>query len=324
MNFQDKITQLKSLIAGALTPLIDHDYWYLELPYYTNIGDVLIWQGTEDFLSGLAPRCAYKASLQTFRPRAIKADDIILLQGGGNFGDLWASCGNHDFRTRIVRDYPDNRIIVLPQTVFYADEARMAADAAVYARHKRLTLCARDRTSYDILRRHFSANTVLLLPDMAFCIDTAELKRYQGKALTKNLLLKRTDKELNTGVDFARYAREAETDTADWPSMEEVLFSVRLLNYCFSLKRRLPLLFTRPTDIYASAFFKPAMIKTGVRFISRYNKIYTTRLHGAILCCLLEKPFTFFDNTYGKNSGFYDTWLSDLDDAQFIRGTTAP
>jgi len=42
MNFRDKITQLKSLIAGALTPLIDHDYWYLELPYYTNIGDVLI------------------------------------------------------------------------------------------------------------------------------------------------------------------------------------------------------------------------------------------------------------------------------------------
>jgi glycosyltransferase involved in cell wall biosynthesis len=35
---------------------------------------------------------------------------------------------------------------------------------------------------------------------------------------------------------------------------------------------------------------------------------------------LLEKPFVFFDNSYGKNSGFFETWLSDLDEVKFMGG----
>lgn len=53
-------------------------------------------------------------------------------------------------------------------------------------------------------------------------------------------------------------------------------------------------------------------------FVNSYNYIYTTRLHIAILATLLEKPCTFIDNNYGKNSGFYQTWLNDIDDIIFI------
>jgi pyruvyl transferase EpsO len=60
------------------------------------------------------------------------------------------------------------------------------------------------------------------------------------------------------------------------------------------------------------------MIREGVKQISKYENIYSTRLHVAILSVLLEKPFVFFDNSYGKNSAFFETWLSDLDGAKFI------
>lgn len=71
-------------------------------------------------------------------------------------------------------------------------------------------------------------------------------------------------------------------------------------------------------DLYFQNFYKANLIKSGVRFVSSYKEIYTTRLHVAILCVLLSKPFVFIDNTYSKNLNFYKTWLHDLDNVNFI------
>ena len=65
-------------------------------------------------------------------------------------------------------------------------------------------------------------------------------------------------------------------------------------------------------DWYAQCFLLPALVRAGVEFVSRYRYVYTTRLHVMILSVLLGKECTFFDNTYGKNSAFYETWLKDL------------
>lgn len=49
MNATQKKKQLMDTITKVLTPLIDNDYVYLDLPYYNNLGDVLIWEGTKCF-----------------------------------------------------------------------------------------------------------------------------------------------------------------------------------------------------------------------------------------------------------------------------------
>jgi pyruvyl transferase EpsO len=46
----EKLQMLKHEIDVGLLGLIDNDYIYLDLPYYTNVGDILIWKGTEEFL----------------------------------------------------------------------------------------------------------------------------------------------------------------------------------------------------------------------------------------------------------------------------------
>ncbi|UVP53814.1 polysaccharide pyruvyl transferase family protein [Bacteroides cellulosilyticus] len=56
-----------------------------------------------------------------------------------------------------------------------------------------------------------------------------------------------------------------------------------------------------------------------MHFINPYKEIYTTRLHVAILSILTHKPFMFIDNSYGKNSSFYNTWLTDLNGSTFVR-----
>lgn len=51
---------------------------------------------------------------------------------------------------------------------------------------------------------------------------------------------------------------------------------------------------------------------------ARARRIYTDRLHGAILAILLEKPVTFYENAYHKNRGVYEYSLSGYDNVDFV------
>ena len=53
MNATQKKKQLMDTITKVLTPLIDNDYVYLDLPYNNKLGDVLIWEGNKCFLQNL-------------------------------------------------------------------------------------------------------------------------------------------------------------------------------------------------------------------------------------------------------------------------------
>ena len=49
----------------------------------------------------------------------------------------------------------------------------------------------------------------------------------------------------------------------------------------------------------------------GVDFLSQFDEVITTRLHGHILSLLMDIPSVMIDNNYGKNSRFYDAWLEE-------------
>ncbi|MDR0603310.1 MAG: polysaccharide pyruvyl transferase family protein [Bacteroidales bacterium] len=313
MTFQQKTDELKKLIEEALIPILHDDYIHLDLPYHPNIGDTLIWEGTKSFLKTLPYKCLYKASESTFRHKIIPESVIILLHGGGNFGDLWRI--HQTFRLKIIKQYPNNKIIILPQTVHYENASTLKDDSIIMAEHKNLTICARDRKSYKILKNNFF-NTILLVPDMAFYMDQERLNKYTVKPTKEILLLKRNDIELSKKNNYHQYISEkGAIEIHDWPTMEHNYFVQKVI---FKLIE----LFFFPKNVvdkYAECIYKPFLIRTGIQFISQYKYIYTTRLHVAILSILLQKPFTFFDNSYGKNSSFYDTWLSDIDTIKFIQ-----
>jgi len=310
MNFEQKIDELKNKIYEEFTPLIDSDYIHLDLPYHSNIGDTLIWEGEDTLLKNLPYKCLHKSSLFTFKESKIPESAIILLHGGGNFGDLWRRF--QDFRLDIIKQYKNNKIIIFPQTVWYKNELQAKADAEKMALHRNLTICARDKISYDFLKTHFN-NNILLLPDMAFCIEQQRLKRYIAKPTKDILLLKRRDQELSSRDDYYKYiTEEGNIEERDWPSVERPGIARDLIE-------KMGILSKSAVDKYVNYLYRPYLIKKGIIFISEYKYIYATRLHVAILSILLNKPFVFFDNSYGKNSAFYDTWLSDSDFIKFIR-----
>lgn len=310
MKDLDKILQLKTLIESTLTPLIDKDYWLLEVPYYTNIGDTLIWQGEMDFLNKLPYKCKGMSSFFTEVPNDIKEGEIILLQGGGNFGDLYEQ--PQDYRIKVARKYPNNKIIIFPQTVWFEDKNKMKECAEIFSSCKNLTICARDKVSYSILKENFS-NAILLVPDMAFCINIKKWKRYS--ATDKDLLLKRDDKELKTTTDIENLESSIDMTVTDWPTFNENSWQTTWLR---RTRKYLPCFY----DWYAYAIFRPYLINTGIKLIESHKMIYSTRLHAAILSVLLGKAsdLVWLDNSYGKNRNFYETWLKDCDGIQFIDG----
>lgn len=314
---KNKLNTLKQLIINQLGQLINTDYIFLDLPYYTNIGDTLIWKGTEDMLTNMPRKCIYRASIETYVRPDITKDITILLQGGGNFGDMWRR--HTEFVLRVLQDFPENKVIILSQTVHYSNNATLMADALQMSNHKNLIICARDVNSYNILNQHFKVSKILLIPDMAFCINEEILTKYSKKPKNKSLFFLRNDVE-KAQYDYHNFISEDQVDISDWPSMNQHLIVSKILILLTIIRKRIPnsSFFKKLINAYAIKIYMPYLLKIGIQFISSYNKVYSTRLHGAILAILLKKEVVFFDNSYGKSSSFFECWLKDLENVSFI------
>lgn len=298
-NDRDICNRLQMEINERLTPLIESDYIYLDLPYHSNIGDSLIWMGTDYFLKRLPYQCLGSHSIDTFTFSHLPKDAVILLHGGGNFGDVWRK--HQDFRLRVIESYPRNPIIILPQTVYYQSDTIFDEDIRKMNRHVNLTVCARDNHSASLLKEHGFTGQLLILPDMAFCIDRNQLTADNSPVSREELILLRKDKESPLGT-LSTEIISANVDIRDWPQQKETRRKAR--RYIRRHTRK-------ETDSFFQSTFLPSRIREGVRFVSRYKMVYSTRLHVAILRLLLEQPVKIMDNSYGKNLNFYNTWLTD-------------
>lgn len=316
MDYIKKKEQLEAIIKGKITPLIDRDYVLLSLPFHSNIGDTLIYEGECDFLSELKYNCLLKSSVYDFDERDISKDSMIIFHGGGNFGDIYTK--EENFKNSIIEKYSNRRIVFFPQTVFYQKEENLKNDVSVFSKCHDLTICVRDKKSYDILVNNFVGNKILLVPDMAFYINRQKLKTCLSSK--KIMFLKRTDEEYNDQIHYSNVPEQAEI--RDWPTYEKnpscyhAYSILRHIVYVFGFvfgPRIHTYLYNRYIRFFWTYYLLPYNVKCGVKFINSYDTIYTTRLHGAILAVLLGKKVFLYDNKYGKIASYYDTWLRDLD-----------
>lgn len=311
MQTDTLIQKLRERIQVTLSPIINNDYVYLDLPYHGNIGDTLIWEGTREFLKSLPYRCLYYSNKDSFRYRELGKNVIILLHGGGNFGDLYRQ--HSEFRKKIIELYPENKVIVLPQTIYYEDMNLLADDADFYSSHSNVTICAREQYSYDFISEYFR-NRVLLVPDMAFFLDLSKYKIPADEG--RVLYLKRTDKELITD-DGKGIPDNAETH--DWPTYETQFKEFdKVERFCYRINKALSMfhanekLTARIEDWKRNFYYRRTYVQMGISFLAPYHTIYTTRLHVLILGVLLDKNIYLINNSSGKVINFYNTWLKKL------------
>lgn len=305
-----KVQEFRQIINEKLISLVDNDYIYVDLPYYENLGDSLIWEGTLNFLRQLPYKCLYSTNLALYKKPVVDKNVVIILQGGGNWGDLWVA--HHEFRKQVIMDFPENRIVVFPQSVHYQDKVNLEKDVKFFNLYSNVIICVRDQKSYDILHGKFR-NKILLVPDMAFFVNVSS---YRNKKANGNRILfaKRNDKELREDMDLSIIPPEVEIH--DWPTLEVVPQYYNKLEKIHRFFIRLDRAFSLNTtnfviNWYWKHIIRPENVKIAIRFLDNYSVVYSTRLHVSILAVLLNKELYIIDNNYSKTKNYFDTWLKD-------------
>ena len=211
--------------------------------------------------------------------------------------------------------------MVLPQTVFYEKKDNLRADAEFYAGRNNVTICTRDDESYRIINDNFHGPSVRLVPDMAFFINPSVYKGKISKTNGRSLYLKRGDKEAIDNIRQQCVPTTAEVH--DWPTFEHTPPVYWFCLKGIGLLKRIPgtdSIRRHYTDFVWKHILLPYNVRTGLNFLCRYDTVYTTRLHTAILSVLIDRQsICLLDNNYGKLKSFYATWLSDLDCMKYIK-----
>lgn len=286
-------------------------FHYIDIPMHDNIGDLLIMQGTLAFFKkkNLSPKTTSTAI--AFEPDWVKPGDILVFHGGGNFGDLYANI--NDLREDIITRFPNNRIVMLPQTIFFSTDEKRDRSAAIFRRHKDVHIFIRDRVSQQIAGQF--SDHVYLVPDMAH-----QLYPIASTASGKGVLrIERVDLEKPQVPESLKHLT-FDTRT-DW--VEVVGTEKRLIDLAWRLQgsfksRRLDA-FTKRLGPWFWVPVAQRFSNKAVALLSRHDHIVTDRLHGHILSCLLDKKNTVIDNSYGKNSTYINEWTGQSDLVQLVK-----
>lgn len=263
----------------------------LNTPTYDNLGDHAIAMAERAFLQtryrndvvelcdDLCRHCMRDMS------RHIANNDILMITGGGNMGSLY---GGHDNAIhRIIENFPNNDIIIFPQSIYYEDSETgvkiLEKAKALCNAHSKLVLCARDSDSYQRLARYFPSCKRLLIPDMVLSVAWPTVSMRSGIGICL-----RSDKEQNLAQNLA----------------EKIIHAARGMG----------------VDVSGIAQHKEGVVAQNtenavLEKLSEYSSfrcIITDRLHGIVFSTITGTPCIAIDNSYGKNRALHETWLKDI------------
>ncbi|WP_119293258.1 polysaccharide pyruvyl transferase family protein [Azohydromonas sediminis] len=299
---------LDSLIpAGAPCALVD-------FPHYPNVGDSAIYLGELAYLRNRGCAVHYVADWQTYDRNALRRalpEGIVLINGGGNFGDLYPR--HQQIRQAVLRDFPDRRVVQLPQSVHFDDPAALEASRADFSAHPDFHLVVRDQVSLDLVQRSYDTPTYLC-PDMAFLLDVPRFK--PADAPLAAVVLSRTDGE-KAAPEHGGLAVGDCVSVADW--LEEPPPGAEWLYRWGTVRGRWQRThWPRSVISWAQRTGARRMadqrLARGLRQIHGGRTLVTDRLHALILGWMSGMPVFHVDNRYRKLGNLLDTWLPGRSD----------
>ncbi|PJG85223.1 polysaccharide pyruvyl transferase family protein [Conservatibacter flavescens] len=314
------LTSLKHQLHKIVDLIPDkNDVLYFDYPLHLNVGDLLIYAGTEQFFRDYQIHVRLRRCFQAFDIDEVKKyvnpNTTILCHGGGNFGDLYPAL--QQMREALVQTFPHNRIIVLPQTAFFSNDGAMKKAAAIFAQHKHCYLFARDLPTFNLMQ-NFSQH-VQLCPDMAHQLyGVLPVREEMQRSAVKNnkvLYFLRKDIEASHIEKNIQAQLHSDEIVKDW---EDILTTkdIKIEKYYSKLaKLANKLHFTWLKNKINEQWYQyaNAVITRCYTEFLRYDVVVTSRLHGHIFSCLLGIPNQVCDNSYGKNSGYYNQWTKEID-----------
>lgn len=268
---------------------------FCDVPVHGNVGDSLIYLGTLELFNRLNVKVI--DSISAYEPERLKTmsvtDDVVLVcQGGGNFGDLYSL--HQDFRHLLLDVFPNNQILLMPQSIHYDDLDIFKRDCSKYKESLNYHIFLRDEFSFESIKSIGVAN-VVLCPDIATLLFGKFKVRKKGN--NKKLLLLRHDIESNNnnnnGVDWVNIVSPALNN------------SLRLSSFLIRKNNRMKIPYL--THFLVKIHHR-ALANQADKYFSEYDVIQTDRLHGMIFSQLLQMRCEALDNSYGKLRRYIQRW----------------
>lgn len=276
--------------------------YLLNIPSHGNLGDHLISVAEIQFFKDNFPNYelvklssadlyfSVRIALSTVRQQ-----DVLCMTGGGYLGSMYQE---EERFMRILRLFPHNKIIVLPQSIYYEPSEQGAikkqSAAEKYHKHNNLYIIAREQNTFNLLREDLmkgNENRVALTPDIALYLNYQPsenrdtilwcIRNDDEKNRTSNVLLK----HLNLLLRESGYIQKF-TDT--------------YINHSIPVE-------DEEREVYAK-----------LQEFSKAKLVVTDRLHGMIYAAISGTPAIVVDNSTGKIGNVYKLWLHAIPYIRFV------
>ncbi|WP_455683149.1 polysaccharide pyruvyl transferase family protein [Thomasclavelia sp.] len=223
-----------------------------------------------------------------FIKKSINNTDIIILRGGGYFGDLWKD----DFITtlKFIDEFRENKIVIFPQSVYFSDTLSgnkiLKKSIKIINNHQKLFMFARDENSYKLMKQYYECDKIFLTPDTVLSFKPS-FQKIQRK--NQILLCMRNDKEKKVSNDFK--AKIIST------------ISKQKINYVYQ---------DTVIDYNMKNIIeqKDIVIELLKKFVS-CKLIITDRMHGMIFSAITGTPCIVLNNIDGKVKNQYK-WIKSI------------
>lgn len=282
----------------------EKNMYILLTPQYLNYGDHAIAAAENLYLKRRYKdynvqefNCSFYQYWPEVVKKRIKKDDILIITGGGYAGDLWPQ--NQEQLEDVIRTFPENKIIMAPQTLFYknkeADGVSLFKD--LMNNNERFMFIAREVNTYKYLKDDFCFSPerkIFYLPDVvttlpvsfkkvkregiAFCI------RNDAESILPNEILEKIKASLNLD-DKKVYAIKMAVGHVEIPE-----------------------------------YLRNFLLKRKFREYYRRKLVITDRLHGMVFCAITRTPCVALDNVSKKVSGVYES----IKELSYIRLANQP
>lgn len=274
--------------------------YFVGSPDHQNIGDHAIATVTMEYIQDMMPGTKVREiSIDKFArrlpdlKRKISDKDIIVLQGGGNMGNIYWR--NERIRWEIIKNFPDNRIYIFPETIYYDEtafgQAEKAISEQIYNNHNKLTICAREQVSFDIMKELYPKCNVLLTPDIV-CY-TSRWKEVGDR--NGALLMLRSD--IEKSIEDTKFVGD---------TVEKMGYSISYADMMYQKKG------------YIGKYNRDRIVSAKISQLSKSELVVTDRLHGMILSAITGTPCVVFWGYNHKIKSYYDTWFKDVSYIELI------
>lgn len=282
---------------GALLPA-GEPVALIDVPSHRNFGDHLLHLGQLQYLHRIGVPLRLEATMYAAieKPLAtLHPEGPILLQGGGNFGDLW-----HDVQTlreRFITTHRDRRILMMPNSIYFREEANLRIAQEAFSSHPDLTILLRDARSIEFAEAHFPSNRIVYCPDIGL---GCPVSLPQNQSPDDVIMLRRGDRDDDIWV----LPTDVSCTTTDWDLPRHRDRIARVLALPDRIGNKLPPLAVTSARLRTATYPRISRIcvDEALRTLAKGRVLVTDRMHAAVMGAMLGMPTVALDLAY-RNAG---------------------